>query len=241
MADRTQLLITACERLISGIGPNPGSRGLFAGFVARLSTPIGLFMHGVTTMGATFYGWFVVLLLLFLLQRGVVNLEVFDIRTIEAVSGALMVYFTIAVSLASPSHVSKPGYSSNTLESALLTLGEELPNREGDLAFLREHLNRGEESLKRRITSLRWAAGALFGLAAYLAQKGMDRSDGNLLGAAMLPLLGAAAISMCIAAYERGVRSTFNLALAVLHGRGSAIRATPQMRRVHKRSHANGR
>lgn len=199
-------------------------------------------MHGVTTMGVTFYGWLAGLVLLFLLQRGVVNLEVIEVRTIEGISGALMIYFTIAIALAPPSHVAKPGYSSKNLHAALSAVGEELPERDGDMAFMREHLNRGEEALKRRITSLRWSAGVLFGLAAYLAQKGLDRGDGNLLGAAMLPLLGAGAISLCLSAYERGVRSTYNLAHAILHGRSSTLQVSKlrKVRKVRRRTRAEG-
>lgn len=234
-----QRLITACERLISGIGPRPASRGLIARVVARFSTPIGLFMHGATTMGVTFYGWLAGLLLLFMLQRGVVNLAVVDVHTIEGVSGALMIFFTIAIALASPSRLAEPGYSSKNLQVALSSVGEQLPQRDGDFAFMREHLSRGEEALKSRVTSLRWTAGVLFGLAAYLAQKGMERSDGNLLGAAMLPLLGAGAIGLCLSAYQRGVRSTYNLAHAVLHGRSSATQA-PKLRKVRRRTCADG-
>lgn len=238
IAERAQLLITACERLISGVGPKPTSGGLFARLVARLSTPIGLVMHGVMTMGVTFYGWLAVLLSLFLLQRSAINLEVFDVRTIEQVSGALMIYFTIAIALTSPSHVAKPGYSSANLLAALSAVGEQLPELDEDTAFIRQHLYRGEEALKWRVTSLRWAAGVLFGLAAYIAQKGLDRGDGNLLGTAMLPLFGAAAIGLCLSAYERGVRSTYNLAHAVLHGRLSATRTLPKLRKVRRRIRA---
>ena len=70
----------------------------------------------------------------------------------------------------------------------------------------------------------------LFGLAAYLAQKGIDRSDGNLLGAAMFPLLGTGPTGLCLSAYERGVRSTYNLAQAVLQSRSAALQ-TPNCER----------
>lgn len=126
--------------------------------------------------------------------------------------------------------MAQPGYSSENLHAALSAVGAELPERDGDMAFMREHLNCGEEAVKWRGISLRWAAGVLFGLAAYLAQKGIDRSDGNLLGAAMFPLLGTGATGLCLSAYERGVRSTYNLAQAVLQSRSAALQ-TPSCER----------
>ena len=128
-------------------------------------------MHGAMTMGVTFYGWLAGLLLLLMAQRGFVNLAVFDSRSIEGFSGALIIYFSAAIALASPSHLAKPGYSRSTLQAAQSIFGEELPGRDGDVAFIREHLKRGEEAVKLRTTSLRWAAGVLFGLAAFLAQR----------------------------------------------------------------------
>ena len=105
-------------------------------------------------MGMTSYGWRAGLILLFMLQRGVVNLAVFQVRTIEGVSGALMTYFTNAIALASPSYVAQPGYSSENLHAALSAVGAELLERDGDMAFMREHLNCGEEAVKWRGISL---------------------------------------------------------------------------------------
>jgi hypothetical protein len=222
-ADRAQALIVVCERIVAKTGPKPGSRHLLARGVARVTTPLGLAGHGVVIMGATFYAWLAVLIGLLLSQHWVAQLQLLDIKTIEGFSYALIIYFTVAIALASPSHLAKPGYSGMDLSLAMSVAEDRLPESPSDLTFVRHHLERGEENLRRRITSMRWAAGALFGLAAFLAQKGIDRSDGNLLGVALLPLLGAGAISLCLSAYQRGAATVYGLAHAVLHAHGVRV------------------
>jgi hypothetical protein len=223
-ADEAQALLVVCERTVAKSGPRPGSRHWVARGVARVTTPLGLAMHGMVVMGATFWGWLAVLLGLLLSQHWVAQLQLIDVKAIEGYSYALIMYFTVAIALASPSHLAKPGYSGKDLSLALsVAENHHLPTSRSRLDFIRHHLDRGEENLRRRITSLRWAAGVLFGLAAYLAQKGIDSGNGNLLSAALLPLLGAGAISLCLSAYQRGAVSVYGLAHAVLHAYGEVV------------------
>jgi hypothetical protein len=234
-ADKAQALLVVCERLVAKTGPKPDARHLLARAIARVTTPLGLAMHGGVIFGVTFYAWLAVLIGLLLSQHWVSQLQLIDVKTIEGVSYALIAYFTAAIALASPSHLAKPGYSNVDLNLALVMARDRMPTRPSDLAFVRRHLDRGEEHLRRRITSLRWAAGVLFGLAAFLAQRGIDRTDGNLLGAALLPLLGAGAISLSLSAYQRGAASAYGLAHAVLHVHGDSVAETAGHTASHMR------
>ena len=99
-ADNAHRLIVVCERVVASIGPKPGSHSLPARVIARLTTPLGLAAQGITTLGATFYAWLLGLLLLFMSQRGVASLQLVDLKTVEGISYALMLYFTIAIALA---------------------------------------------------------------------------------------------------------------------------------------------
>ena len=71
--------------------------------------------------------------------------------------------------------------------------------------------------------------------AAYGAHKGVDRFDRSLLRTAALPLSGAAAISVCLSAYELRIRASFSFAYAVLRGQRIAVQALePRTVRFHR-------
>jgi hypothetical protein len=174
-------------------------------------------------MGATFYGWFAVILIAYAARQGVASLNVVDLRTLDGAVYALLIVSTVALLLSAPSHFSRTGYDAKALARTFDSVVSCLPRTEHEFSFVNEHLRRGEESLKRRIVALRWTAGAMWAIALYIAQRGVDHASGDWLAAAFVPIAIAGFVSLCLAAFERGVASTFALASGVLYKRRAML------------------
>lgn len=129
-------------------------------------------------------------------------------------AGAYLVTFCFV--LGKPSVTAFPGWSASDITAAQHRLTVLADMTERDLIDVRFFIGLGEAASRRRIVALWWVVGSVWALSAWLAQKGFDKSDGNILASAIVPLVFCMFCAGLIAAYTRGVSQVYGLSYSVL-------------------------
>ncbi len=92
-----------------------------------------------------------------------------------------------------------------------------------NIADVRACLDRVERATAASATVLWWMPAVAWAAGVYLVQRGLDKADGSLLGAAFVPFLFAALGAFVLAAHRRGCALVYAVAHGVLHLRGQAL------------------
>jgi hypothetical protein len=122
----------------------------------------------------------------------------------------------IAIIFSKPSRYALTGYSAKEIERVL----EQIPKNGGYskniIQATKSHLLRAEGDTKARLTTIKWVAGIPYAISIYMAQKGLDVTDGKIISDAAVPLLIALIIGAFVSLHGRATEVIYGLALSVL-------------------------
>ena len=134
-----------------------------------------------------------------------------------------------ALLLPSPSDIGFGVYNTQDFERAYARLGRLVTLSEGAIEPHRQLIRRAEERSLQRLSTLKWLLAATWAIIVYLGQQGFEKKDGELLGAALTPLIMTIFAVGLILCYARGVNAVFALASALLAQRAVDIAYVKQI------------
>lgn len=183
--------------------------------------PLSLMLHGARRMATSFWIGVAFLALVPLVLYGVVApLKVAGDRQLSAWMYAIWFYAFVGLLFAKPSSYALSGFSGAQAREVANRVSWDA-NGVGELAsHVATCLSRAELETNSRLTSIRWLAGAALAIAAYMAKRGVDTSDGSLVVLALVPLVSAAIVAGFVSLYARAMMSMYSLAQSALQIKG---------------------
>jgi hypothetical protein len=231
-------LLAACEEVIAGHGRANERVGgkIWRALRRAVWTPLFLFSYGVARMYLIFLAWIAGAIAGLLIAT-----QVSRLLSLAEKDGANALLWllgfalpTFLVLFSTPSGHALPGHESEHVSHVLTRLGGLRTLSREAVGVFRALVVRAEELSKQRVTALKWLVGVGWAIAIYLAQKGFDAKDGNLLGAALIPAALTLVVVGVIASYARALNAVYGLCHAALsqreldalsHATGQASRA----------------
>jgi hypothetical protein len=137
---------------------------------------------------------------------------------------AASLLLTLCFVLARPSVLGFSGWSPLDLASAKERCPVLMDLSDAEIPAVQFFVGHAASSIQRRVVTLWWIAGSIWAATAFLVQKGIEASDGNMVGAAVLLLLAALMSAGLIALYTRSTNQVHGLAYALLIDRQADLR-----------------
>lgn len=231
-----QAVLHACELAVARGRPaaSDGTRPRFVWLTER-SLSIELVLRAGQPSIRTFFAWLGLFLLGAALAYGALKPSgwISD-KDLNAYFQILALFLTLCFVLSRPSAHGFPGWHASDLQYAKQRCSILPEMGEADLDAVQYFVDHAIAGTRRRVSALWWLTGATWAIAAYLAQKGLDAKDGNMLGFALLPTICAAFGAGLIALYARSIDHVHGLARALLFDQQSALKNLMQMREARK-------
>lgn len=146
---------------------------------------------------------------------------------------------TFCFVLGRPSVTAFPGWTTSDITAAGLRFTQLTEMNERNLSEVRFFIGLAETASRRRIVALWWIVGSIWALSAWLAQKGLETPNGNMLASALIPFLFCMFFAGLIAAYTRAVNHVYGLSHTLLMARETELLQllkTKEMRLKRRRS-----
>lgn len=140
----------------------------------------------------------------------------------------------IAIIFSKPSRYALTGYSVKEIDLVLEHIPKITDYSKNTLQATRSHLQRAEGDTKARLTTIKWVAGIPYAVSVYMAQKGLDATDGKMISEAAVPLLIALTIGAFISLHGRATEVIYGLALSVVDQLESQARKHTNSQSEHK-------
>lgn len=236
-----QAVLHACELAVARGKPSASgdTRSRFLWLTER-SLPVELVLRAGQPSVRTFFAWLGLFLLGAAVAYGVLKpsgwISDKDFNAYFQASAALL---TLCFVLSRPSAHGFPGWHASDLQYAKQRCSVLPDVCEADIDAVQYFVEHAIAGTRRRVSALWWLTGATWAIAVYLAQKGLDAKNGNMLGFALLPTICAALGAGLIAIYARSIDHVHGLARALLFDRRSALINLMRMREARKRRRAH--
>lgn len=176
-----------------------------------------LIFHGVDRMIRSIVLTIMYFILMVLFIYGV--LRPLGIANSESATAHLYTWMgllAIAIVFSKPSRYALTGYSAKEIERVLEQIPKSGDYSKNTIQATKSHLQRAEGDTKARLTTIKWVAGIPYAISIYMAQKGLDITDGKMIGDAAVPLLIALTIGAFISLHGRATEVIYGLALSAL-------------------------
>lgn len=136
-------------------------------------------------------------------------------------AGAYLVTFCFV--LGRPSVTAFPGWTASDVAAVSLRFTQLTEMNDRDLSEVRFFVGVAESASRRRIVALWWIVGSVWALSAWLAQKGFETPNANMLVSALIPFLFCMFFAGLIAAYTRAVSHVYGLSYTLLMTRETEL------------------
>jgi hypothetical protein len=212
-------LLSTCEDvLLFGAVPPPTWVGRTFHRFRDVFDALLLNVHGASLMGGSLVSIIMMAIAIPMITLGLLQSVGFlSHKDAQGYTYAGWLFLSIAIAFSKPSRYALNGYTRKNAERVI----ERMPGlklaAERSLSAIQDCLHRAEKETGARINTIKWTAGTSLAVAIYLAQKGFDLQNSELLGSAFVPLLIAAFIAGFIALHTRGATAVYGLAYAVVH------------------------
>jgi len=240
-AELCTALLAESEDNVSGV--LRGSRGRLAAFFRRPINTFGLFAVGFDQMIATAAACFAVGLVGVLLIVGAKKVGLVGEAQVSQWVYAWFTLSILAFSFPLASRTLPRGDFRSKAERTISGFAEIVKVTRGNLDAVRACLERVEKVTDASTKVMWWIPGIVWAAGVYLMQRGVDRSDGNTIGAAFVAFFFAGFAAFILAAYRRGSSLVYTVAFTVLDTRGNALalREEEEADRLLRRERRNRR
>lgn len=130
---------------------------------------------------------------------------------------------TFCFVLGRPSVTAFPGWTTSDVTAVRLRFAQLTEMTDRDLCEVRFFVGIAESASRRRIVALWWIVGSVWALSAWLAQKGFETPNANMLTSALIPFLFCMFFAGLIAAYTRAVSHVYGLSYTLLMTRETEL------------------
>jgi len=220
-ADLCAALLTESEDVVSGV--LYGQRGPVARFFRRPINTFGIFAAGAERMMTTAFACIGLCLVGCMLVAIARKLGWVDESKVAEWIYVWLTFSILAFSLPMPSRFAsrKPfGSSVTRCRAGMRELGQ---FNDGNLEEIRKCLERVEKATDGTASVMWWLPGAIWAVGVFLTQRGVDRADGNMFGAAFVAFLFAGLGAFLLAAHRRGALAVYSVAYGVLDSQRLAL------------------
>jgi hypothetical protein len=215
----TRELLTTCEDVLLASSKLPATKmGKTIRWLREVLDSFLLNIHGASLMGTSVGITIMMSIAIPLVTFGLLrSTGLISPKQAQDYTYAGLLLVIIAIAFSKPSRYALIGYSPRNVRGVMDRLPDLRSSSAETLSAMQDCLRRAEKETEARLNTIKWTAGSGLAVAIYLAQKGFDMQNGEMLSYAVLTLFYAAFIAAFIAFHARGATAVYGVAYAVVH------------------------